>query len=87
MFKEKRKRLQIVNAPNLSLPARQIRIADKVCNIRDIIDFPPRKWNKKQRINYLYWTKEVIDQIRGTNEALEKIYDEFYQEGMQKLNS
>jgi GTP diphosphokinase / guanosine-3',5'-bis(diphosphate) 3'-diphosphatase len=82
---EIRKQKQIDNAPNLSLSAKQIRIADKVCNVRDIIDFPPKKWDKKRRIHYLEWTKKVIDQIRGTNELLENLYDNNYNEGINKL--
>jgi len=84
---EIRKLKQIENAPNLSLPARQIRIADKLCNVRDIIDFPPKRWDKKRRIHYLEWTKKVIDQIRNTNLALENLYDQYYNEGINKLSN
>lgn len=84
---EVRKKKQIENAPNLSIPARQIRIADKLCNVRDIIDFPPKKWDKKRRIYYLEWTKKVVDQIRGTNQFLEELYDNYYTEGIQKLTT
>lgn len=82
-----RKGMQIDNAANLSKQAKLIRIADKVCNVRDIIDFPPKTWNKIRRIYYLHWTKDVIDQIRGTNAALEELYDKYYQEGIKRLEN
>ena len=39
--KQERKRLQIVNAPKKSSGAKQIKIADKICNLRSIRVDPP----------------------------------------------
>jgi GTP diphosphokinase / guanosine-3',5'-bis(diphosphate) 3'-diphosphatase len=39
--KAKRKRLQIEHTRNSSIRAKQLKIADKICNIRDITDNPP----------------------------------------------
>jgi guanosine-3',5'-bis(diphosphate) 3'-pyrophosphohydrolase len=44
-----RKRLQIVHAPHLSIRAKQLKIADKICNVRDVTDTPPADWPLKRR--------------------------------------
>ena len=38
--KAERKRLQIVHAPKASVRAKQVKIADKICNVRDITVSP-----------------------------------------------
>lgn len=83
---EERKALQIKNAPHLSDEAKIIRVADKICNIRDVIDFPPITWNKKRKIIYLNWTRNIVDQIRNTNISLETLFDKYYTEGISKIS-
>ncbi len=83
--KEDRKRLQIERAPYLSLRAREVEIADKICNIQDVTYSPPRNWNWKRRQEYLDWTERVVAGCRGCNERLEKYYDEKLREGRQIL--
>jgi len=69
----KRKSLQIENAKDLSYEASCIKIADKTCNIRDIL-FTRIKWSRKRKIKYIQWAKKVVDQIRSTHTGL---IDEF----------
>lgn len=73
--KAKRKHLQIEHAPYLSLRAKQIKIADKICNVYDIAHSPPRYWSMKRCQEYLDWSEQVVDGLRGTNPALEAYYD------------
>ena len=72
---EKRKRLQIEHAPSLSPRARLVKLADKICNLRDMIGDPPKGWSLKRKQEYFDWGKSVVDQIRGTNAALEQAFD------------
>ena len=72
---EKRKRLQIEHAPSLSPRARLVKLADKTCNLRDIIGDPPKGWSVKRKQEYFDWGKSVVDLIRGTNDALEQAFD------------
>ncbi len=74
--KQERKLKQIAHSPRLSLRAKQIRLADKICNIHDIAFAPPDGWPLKRRINYLEWAQNVIDGLRGANAGLEKRFDE-----------
>lgn len=70
------KRLQVVHAPGLSHGAKLIRIADKLCNVRDIALNPPPSWSLDRRRAYFEWTKEVVDAMRGTHAALEREFDD-----------
>lgn len=73
--KGERKRLQIETAPQKSFGAKLIKLADKSCNVRNLISIPPKGWPLKRRHEYLLWTEKVVAGLRGTNPALEKYYD------------
>jgi len=81
-----RKRLQIEHAPNLSARARQIKIADKISNVRAVTMEPPADWSLERRQKYLDWTEQVVAGCRGCNAALERHYDEVLEEGRGVLN-
>ncbi len=83
--KAERKRLQVVNAPHKSPRARQIKLADKINNVKEISDDPPGDWSLERRQEYLSWTKQVIDGLRGENPALEARYDQVLAEARKKL--
>ncbi|MFO8235160.1 MAG: HD domain-containing protein [Bacteroidales bacterium] len=73
---QERKRLQIINSPYLSVPAKKIKIADKICNINDLMEDPPIHWPGERKLTYLEWTIKVIDGARGINSSLEKTFDD-----------
>jgi guanosine-3',5'-bis(diphosphate) 3'-pyrophosphohydrolase len=73
--KEERKRLQIETAPHKSYGAKLIKLADKSCNVRNLVTTPPKDWSIKRRQEYLLWTEKVVSGLRGTNPALEEYYD------------
>lgn len=74
--KEERKRLQIEHTPEASAGAKMIKMADKICNIREIADTPPKGWSPQRRMEYLDWTEAVVAGCRGVNEPLERLYEE-----------
>lgn len=76
--KPDRKRLQIEHAPQVSHPARLVKLADKICNLRDMADNPPLGWDLARCQAYFDWAKEVVDRMRGTHERLESIFDETF---------
>jgi GTP diphosphokinase / guanosine-3',5'-bis(diphosphate) 3'-diphosphatase len=76
--KPERKRLQVEHAPHLSPQARLVKLADKICNLRDVIDAPPAHWPLERRRGYFDWAKQVIDGLRGVHPGLEALFDEAY---------
>jgi guanosine-3',5'-bis(diphosphate) 3'-pyrophosphohydrolase len=69
--KAERKRLQVVNAPHKSTQSKQIKIADKIANIRDILYCPPAGWDDKRKRDYVDWTESVFEGLRGVNQKLD----------------
>ena len=65
LAKEERKRLQVEHAPALSHEAKLVKLADKICNLRDVAERPPAKWDLARRQEYFDWAKQVIDGLRG----------------------
>jgi guanosine-3',5'-bis(diphosphate) 3'-pyrophosphohydrolase len=64
---EERKRLQVEHAPKLSAEAKLVKLADKTCNLRDIVVRPPAKWDLQRRRDYFDWAKRVVDGLRGVS--------------------
>jgi guanosine-3',5'-bis(diphosphate) 3'-pyrophosphohydrolase len=83
--KEERKRLQIERAAGLSAGAKQIKLADKICNVRDVTHAPPANWTLQRRRDYLDWTEQVVAGCRKTNLRLERCYDRVLRDGRERL--
>lgn len=80
-----RKRLQIEHAPHLSRRAKTIKLADKICNVRDVTHEPPEDWPMERRLKYLSWAESVAAGCRGANEKLERYFDDVLQRGRELL--
>jgi guanosine-3',5'-bis(diphosphate) 3'-pyrophosphohydrolase len=76
--KADKKRLQIERAPGLSQGAKLVKLADKICNLRDVADRPPAKWTLERRQEYFEWASRVIDGVRGVHPRLEAVFDAAY---------
>ncbi|HXG85727.1 MAG TPA: HD domain-containing protein [Pyrinomonadaceae bacterium] len=74
--KAERKQLQIEHAPHISKGAQQIKLCDKISNIRDVMENPPDGWSEKRRREYVEWGEKVVAGLRGANAGLEKHFDE-----------
>jgi guanosine-3',5'-bis(diphosphate) 3'-pyrophosphohydrolase len=74
-----RKEREVVHASQLSTRARLVKLADKICNLRDVSQRPPADWSIERRREYFDWAKRVIDGLRdGTNPELEALFDAEY---------
>jgi guanosine-3',5'-bis(diphosphate) 3'-pyrophosphohydrolase len=69
-----RKRMQVAHAPHLSAQAKLVKLADKICNLRDIVARPP-SWDLKRKQEYFDWAKQVVDGLRGVHPELEAEFD------------
>lgn len=74
--KQQRKDQQLEKASDLEPDAKLIRIADKICNVRDVGFAPAAGWSLDRRREYLDWTEQVVDRCRGQLLPLETRYDE-----------
>jgi (p)ppGpp synthase/HD superfamily hydrolase len=83
--KAERKRLQIEHAPSLSPKAKIIKIADKISNVRDVTHSPPTHWAHQRRCEYLDWAEKVVAGLRGSNVAVDALFDRTLKEGRELL--
>lgn len=67
-----RKRLQVLHAPTCSHSAKLVKLADKLYNIRDMLRVTPVGWTDQRIQEYLLWSSQVLDGLRGTNSVLEQ---------------
>lgn len=82
--KAERKQAQIDHAPHLSHGAKQIKLADKISNIRDVTENPP-DWPLERRREYIEWGVKVVAGLRGVNPKLEAYFDEIVNNGRIKI--
>lgn len=81
-----RKELQVKYAPELSVKAKKLKIADKICNIEDIVNYP-LDWTSERRLSYLEWSAQVVAGCRGVSPVLEEIFDETLRAGLENLQT
>ena len=72
LAKPQRKQMQITKAATKSRAAKLVKLGDKLCNVRDVVQ---AQWTSERKAEYVAWAGQVIDQIRGTNVALETAFD------------
>ncbi len=75
LSKEKRKQAQIDHTPHISLEAKLVKLADKICNLRDVINAPPKDWSIARRVEYFDWASQVVKGVKGINPNLEEIFE------------
>ena len=83
--KTERKRLQVEHAPHLSNGARLIKLADKTCNVSDMLSRPPAGWDLERRRDYFDWAEAVVAGLEGVNPALEERFRQALEEGRRAL--
>ena len=73
--KAERKSLQIVHAAKISVRAQAIKLADKISNLRGILNSPPTDWGFQRRREYFEWAKQVVDGLSTPNQILKAEFD------------
>ena len=73
--KHVRKQRQIEYTPHSSPEARLVKLADKICNLRDILASPPADWSAERKQGYFDWAAQVVAGLRGTHQRLEAVFD------------
>jgi guanosine-3',5'-bis(diphosphate) 3'-pyrophosphohydrolase len=74
--KSERRRKQAEDAPNKSVGAKLIKIADKISNIRARIVPQPSREQQDDLADYLGFAERVVAGCRGANAVLDRMFDE-----------
>ncbi|GAB4427884.1 MAG: HD domain-containing protein [Bacteroidia bacterium] len=80
LSKDARKQMQVDTAPFKSPEAKQVKLADKCANVRDIGTAPPEDWSVARRLDYIDWAQRVVAGLRGANPQLEHYFDHLTEE-------
>lgn len=83
--KADRKAAQIEHAPHLSHPAKLVKLADKISNLRDILASPPADWSNERKLQYFEWASHVVDGLRGVHPMLEAEFDRLAATGRRRF--
>jgi hypothetical protein len=73
--KDERRRARIAAMAHKSRDARLIKVADVISNLRAIAISPPAGWPTDRKLGYLDSCRKLIDAGRGTNQAIEDMFD------------
>ena len=85
LLREKeRKELQVTKAPYLSQYAKIIKIADKICNMNDILNYP-LMWRRARKLHYFQWSMRVFNNCKGINNQLDTLFIETHNRGIAKF--
>ena len=76
--KTDRKRAQIAHGPHVTVAARHVKLADKIDNLRDLADRPPRNWTPERVQGYFCWSHDVVDSLRREGCPLCSILDSLF---------
>jgi guanosine-3',5'-bis(diphosphate) 3'-pyrophosphohydrolase len=72
LLKEGHKRLQIACVADGSSRAKLLKLADKICNLRDIGAAPPANWSLTRKREYI----DALTACACTHAMLEKLFDQ-----------
>jgi guanosine-3',5'-bis(diphosphate) 3'-pyrophosphohydrolase len=72
--KQVRKQLQIDHAPHKSRAAALIKVADKICNLRDLRSSPPKAWSRERRQRYGEWATAVVSRLLLRRSRLRRVF-------------
>lgn len=56
-----------------------MKLADKICNLREITASPPADWSIQRNLEYFDWAKSVVDRLRRVHPGLEHLFDKAYE--------
>lgn len=74
--KDERRRHRIAAMATKSHPARIVKMADVISNLRAVVVSPPAGWSSDRKLGYLDGCRQLIDAGRGANAVLEGLFDQ-----------
>lgn len=76
--KEERKLLQIEHASLITAKSQAVKVADKICNGRDLIRCRPVGWDDARVSTYFNWARTVVNQIRPVWPDFVDVFDDVF---------
>jgi len=73
--REVRKALQIQTAPKKTPRAQVIKLADKISNLRALLESPPTDWSAERRRQYFEWARQVVGALSAPNGVLKAEFE------------
>lgn len=80
----KRKKLQIIHAPEKSKGAAIIKMSDKLYNLNNLLQDAPIEWTRERIDQYFQWAQSVVDNLPESNKPLKEEVHKVIQEYWQK---
>lgn len=62
----------IDHAPQMSLNAQLVKLADRLHNLSCLLDNPPSNWTQAEIADYFAWSQQLLAAFQGVNKHLEK---------------
>lgn len=75
---------QIDHAKELSDKAASLKVADKIANLRDIVNDPP-VWDQQKKMDYYDHANMMVDAIEKPHPILRDLFKKQYSEGRKKI--
>lgn len=75
LSKLERKLYQINHSPFLSNEAKQVKLADKISNLRSLLHETPVGWSLNQVAGYFVWASKVAVGLQGVNKNLDSVFN------------
>lgn len=85
LSREERKQLQIEHAATISRRGQWLKQADKISNVRSMVDSPPTDWPAERRQDYVLWAGRVVSALREPHPFLQQEFDFVYRRALASL--
>lgn len=81
-----RKQQQVLRAPSLTPDAQNVRVADKISNLRGILSSPPEHWSLARKLAYYAWAEQVVAGCTAAVEGLRTTFRDVHESGAAALS-
>lgn len=82
LSREDRKRIQVERAATISRRGQWLKLADKISNVRSMIDSPPAAWPRERRLDYVTWAGKVVAALTEPHPYLITEFDQVHQRAL-----
>ena len=81
-----RKQVQVEQAGQMSERGQNLKVADKISNLRGILTSPPTNWTRERKLAYYSWAKAVVEQCERADERLRRTFRDLHDTGLLALD-